>query len=104
MALATMAKEPALKVFEGLLPFMASSASRVSMVVCIGDNHLNYLEPTFSFSFSFNITTYKNCIVRVVFNNYCAYEQQIKHTYNHAYLRKNALTNELIDVHKKQNN
>ena len=23
--------------------------------------------------------------MRVAFNNYCAYEQQIKHTYNHAY-------------------
>ena len=23
--------------------------------------------------------------MRVVFSNYCAYEQQIKHTYNHTY-------------------
>ena len=23
--------------------------------------------------------------MRVAFSNYCAYEQQIKHTYNHAY-------------------
>ena len=83
---------------------MASSASRVSMVVCIGGNHLNCLEPTFSFSFSFDIITYKNCIVRATFNNYYAYEQPIKHTYNHAYLRKNALENEPTDVHKKWNN
>ena len=72
MALAIMGKEPALKVFEGLLLFIDSSASRVSTVVCIGGNHQNYLEPTFSFSF--DIATYKNCTVRVTFNNYCAYE------------------------------
>ena len=72
MAWATVAKEPALKVFKGLLPFIASSASRVSMVVCIGRNHLNRLEPTFSFSF--DIATYKNCIMRVTVNNCCAYE------------------------------
>lgn len=76
MAFATVTKEPALKVFEGLLPFIGSSGSRVSMVVCIRGNHLNCLEPTFSFSFSFSfdIATCKNCIVRVTFNNYCAYE------------------------------
>jgi len=67
-----VAKEPTLKVFEGLLPYIASLASRVSMVVRIGGNHLNCLEPTFSFSF--DIATYKNGIVRVTFNNYCAYE------------------------------
>ena len=73
MAFATVEKELALKVFEGLLPFIAFSTSRVSTVVCIGGNHLNYLEPAFSF-FSFDIVIYKNCIVRVAFNNYCAYE------------------------------
>ena len=74
MALATMAIEPALKVFEGLLPFIAFSANRVSMVVCIGGGHLNCLKPTFSFSFSFDIATYKNFIVKAAFNNYYAYE------------------------------
>ena len=74
MAFATVAKEPAIKVFEGLLPFIASSASRVSIVVCVGGNHLNCLEPTFYFSFSFDIAIYKNCIVGVTFNHYCAYE------------------------------
>ena len=72
MVWAIVAKEPVLKVLEGLLPFIASSVSRVSMVVRIGGNHLNCLEPTFSFSF--DIATYKNGTDKVTFNNNCAYE------------------------------
>ena len=64
----TSAKDPALKVLEGLLPLCASCASILSVVSCMGSSHLNYLLLTFSFPF--NITTYENCIVRVAFSNY----------------------------------
>ena len=89
ISLAIVANEPVLKVFEGLLPFTASLASRVSMVVCIGGSHPKCLVPTFSFPF--DITTYENCIVRVAFNNYARNMNN----------KSNTHTTTLIDVHNK---
>ena len=53
-SLSYIAKEPALKVLEGLFPFIFSKY--VSMVVYIGGYHRNCLDSTFYF----NIATYKH--------------------------------------------
>ena len=80
----TRAKELALKVLEGLLPFTASLASSISIVVCMGGSHLKCLVLS-TFSFPFNITTYENCIVRIAFSNYARNMNNKSNTYNHAY-------------------
>ena len=77
-----------MKVLEGLLPFAASSASSLSRVMCMGGNHLNCLVPP-TFSFPFDITTYENCVMRVVFSNYARNMNN----------KSNTHTTMLIDVH-----
>ena len=90
ISFATSAKEPALKVLDGLLPFAASCTSILSIVSCMGGNHLNCLL-LLTFSLPFDITTYENCIVRVAFSNY------VWNMNN----KSNTHTTTLIDVHNK---